>query len=81
MKKVGYDDISVNVVKRCQGELLRPLQHIFSICFNKGCFPDQMKVAKVTPIFKSGNPEVINNYRPISILPCFSKILECIIFN
>ena len=37
-KSPGYDDISVNVVKRCQGELLRPLQHIFSICFNKRCF-------------------------------------------
>lgn len=40
-----------------------------------------MKIAKVTPIFKSGDKGVISNYRPISVLPCFSKLLERIIYN
>ena len=40
-----------------------------------------MKVAKVTPIFKKGEKSSISNYRPISVLPCFSKILERIMYN
>ena len=45
----------------------------------QGCVPDKLKVAKVTPIFKSGNKEELSNYRPISILPICSKILEKIV--
>ena len=40
-----------------------------------------MKIAKVIPIFKSGNKNIFNNYRPISILPAFSKILEKVMAN
>ena len=42
-----------------------------------------MKIAKVIPFFKNGAPENITNYRPIpiSVLPCFSKLLECIMYN
>ena len=41
-----------------------------------GVFPDQLKIAKIVPVFKAGNKKILNNYRPISILPAFSKILE-----
>ena len=44
--------------------------------FLMGVFPDQMKIAKIVPVFKAGNKKILNNYRPISILPAFSKILE-----
>ena len=47
----------------------------------KGIFPDQLKIAKVTPSFKKGDTALMDNYRPISVLPCFSKILERIIYN
>ena len=40
-----------------------------------------MKIAKVIPLFKNGNPEDITNYRPISFFPCFSKVLERIMHN
>ena len=40
-----------------------------------------MKMAKVTPIFKSGKKQLLTNYRPISVLSCFSKILERIMSN
>ena len=40
-----------------------------------------MKIAKVTPVFKAGKKELVSNYRPISVLPCFSKILEKIMYN
>jgi hypothetical protein len=53
-----------------------PLLNIFNKSLNQGVFPNEMKIAKVIPIFKSGNKECINNYRPISLLPQFSKLLE-----
>ena len=44
-------------------------------------FPNSMKVARVIPVFKSGDSSIASNYRPISILPCFSKIFERIMYN
>ena len=55
--------------------------NIFNLSLNTGIFHDRMKVAKVTPIFKKGEKCSISNYRPISVLPCFSKILERIMNN
>ena len=68
-KKPGYDDIHEN-------ELKTPLMNNFNLSLNTGIFPDRMKVAKVTPIFKQGEKSSISNYRPLSVLPCSSKILE-----
>ena len=46
-----------------------------------GIFPDPLKIAKVNPVFKTGDLKEISNYRPISVLPCFSKLLERIMHN
>ena len=54
---------------------------IFHSSFNEGIFPEQRKVAKVFPIFKVGSTEEEENYRPISILPIFSRVLERIMYN
>ena len=40
-----------------------------------------MKIAKVIPVFKGGDCADLSNYRPISVLPCFSKILERLMYN
>ena len=56
-----------------------PLKHIFNLSLLNGVFPDtscSMKIARVIPLFKSGNTKEFSNYRPISLLPQFSKILE-----
>ena len=55
--------------------------HIFNLSLAKGIFPDDLKIARVTPVFKAGNENEVRNYRPISVLPCFSKILERIMYN
>ena len=54
---------------------------IFHSSFNEDIFPKQLKVAKVSPIFKVGNMEEVGKYKPISVLPIFSKVLERIMYN
>ena len=54
---------------------------IFKQFLQKGCFPEELKIAPVTPIYKAVDVNKIGNYRPISVLPCFSKILERIMYN
>ena len=58
-----------------------PLAHIFNKSFLTGTVPDNMKIAKIVPIFKSGNKTILNNYRPISNIPAFSKLLEKLVCN
>ena len=53
--------------------VLEPFMHICNLSFSKGIFPQQMKIAKVIPIFESGDKSQFNNYRPISVLSQFSK--------
>ena len=80
-KSSGYDDISADGVKRVSDEIFVILKHIFNISLAKGVFPDKVKIARVTPIFKKGNNALVTNYRPISVLSCFSKLLERIMYN
>lgn len=76
---VGWDNISNKTLKLFKHILVPPLTHIFRMCFSEGIFPRCLKKAIVIPIFKSGNKDLVNNYRPISLLPSISKILEKII--
>ena len=62
-------------------EVATPQAHIVNLSLSHGIFPNDMKLAKKFPIFKNGNTKLFNNYRPISILPAFSKILEKIVCN
>ena len=80
-KSPGYDGISSNVVKTLFDSIASPLKHIFQLSIKTGKFPDSLKIAKITPIFKSGETFCLTNYRPISVLPCFSKVLERIMYN
>ena len=80
-KSPGFDDISFTVLENCFGALHKPLLHVFSLSIIKGICPDDLKIARVTPVFKGGDDKELGNYRPISVLPCFSKILERIMYN
>ena len=72
----GHDNISTKLLKETIDLILIPLTHIINQSFTSGIVPGNMKIAKIIPIFKSGNQEIMNNYRPISLLPAFSKLLE-----
>lgn len=58
-----------------------PICNMFSKCLEEGYFPDQLKKAKIVPVHKKGDMELPENYRPVSILPVLSKLLEIIIKN
>ena len=80
-KSTGADEISFNVTFNCFGELSDVLRYVFDLSLQTGIFPDPLKIAKVTPVFKTGDLKKVSNYRPISVLSCFSKILERIMHN
>ena len=80
-KAAGYDEFKPSVIKKIIHLIANPIMHICNISMSSGIFPDKMKVAKVIPVFKKGNPKLYSNYRPISVLSCFSKILERLIYN
>ena len=75
----GYDDIPPTLLKASSNLICVPLTHTINLSLTTGYFPDQLKQAKVLPVFKSGDKMNINNYRPISILPAFSKVYEKVI--
>ena len=77
----GFDGISFMVLKNCFGALHKPLLLVFNLSIVKGIFPDDLKIICVTPDFKGGDEKDLGNYRPISVLPCFSKVLERIMYN
>jgi hypothetical protein len=67
---------NANITKITAKEISKPLTHIFNLSFSSGIIPDNLKVALVTPIFKGNEENRFENYRPISVLTCFSKLLE-----
>ena len=77
----GEDGISTKLLTKTIDTILNPITHIINLTFETGIFPTDLKCAKVIPIHKSGDPCLLNNYRPISLLSSFSKILERTMYN
>ena len=77
----GYDCISMNVVRESFNLICAPLTYIINLSLNSGVVPKEMKIARVIPLFKSGDNSLFTNYRPVSVLPVFSKFLERIVYN
>ena len=64
-----HDDISIRMLKICDLAIIKPLSIIFRNCINHSTFPDLWKKSNICPIHKKGDKQIINNYRPVSLLP------------
>ena len=69
-------EIDMKIVKKVTHGISKPLTHIFNLSLQTGQFPNKMKIAKVIPLYKTGDKHHFTNYTLVSLLPQFSKILE-----
>ena len=72
----GYDGISTKILELCGSQISKPLAFIIDKSIKTGVFPEHLKYAVITPLHKTGDVSDMANYRPISLLPVFSKIFE-----
>ena len=80
-KSAGHDEICSKMIKAINAEILKPLTYIYNLTFLTGKIPKSLKTALVTPIFKANESNLFENYRPISVLSCFSKVLEKLMYK
>ena len=80
-KACGPFSISTSLLKTLKSVLSVPLQLLFNCSFSSGMVPDQFKVARVVPIHKKGSSYLVSNYRPISLLSIFNKLIEKIMYS
>jgi hypothetical protein len=76
----GYDEISSRIIKVSLPFIISPLTYICNAIFSTGVFPDRLKFAIIRPLFKKGEAQNVANYRPISLLTSFSKIIEKLLY-
>ena len=74
--KENIDSISIPILKEFRGFLSHIIADLINRCFETGVFPKLFKKALVLPLYKKDSPDLMTNYRPISILPKLSKIIE-----
>jgi hypothetical protein len=72
----GYDDIRSKILKTCASTISLPLSFICNHLLHAGIFPDRLKIAVVKTLHKKGDNHNMRNYRPLSLLPIFSKVFE-----
>ena len=75
-KSTGCDNISPRLLEDSAEFIAAPLTRIINISLTMGVVPNKLKCAKVIPVFKKGEKSDMDNYRPVSVLPTVSKILE-----
>ena len=71
----GYDEIPTKILKLSIPYILSPLTYLRNLMISTGTFPTPLKFAEIKPLHKKGEKSNISNYRPISLLTSFSKIL------
>ena len=77
----GYDEIMTEILKMSSPFIVSPLTYSCNRMLSTGIFPDILKFSEIKHIYKKGDKTLITNYRPISLLPVFSKIFEKIIYK
>ena len=78
-KSCGHDNLSSYFIKQIGHSIARPLSTIINKSLESGIVPDNLKLAKVVPIYKAKEKDEFTNYRPVSLLTTFSKIIEKIV--
>ena len=74
-----HDRISSELLKLISNDIADSITLTINQSLKSGIFPNQLKIAKVTPTYKKDNKKIISNYRPISVLPVVSKVFETVI--
>ena len=77
----GWDNIPTNIIKEISGVIVAPLTQLINKSLQQGVFPDALKIAKISPIYKSKSKTDVKNYRPISVLPVLSKVFEKVFYS
>ena len=77
----GFDDMNSMSLKISSEILVKPLTNICNLSLTQGIFPSQLKIANVIPLYKSDDPMLFNNYRPVSVLCVLSKVFEKMMYN
>ena len=77
----GYDELPSSIMKQCVETYVKQLTFLINMSITQGNFPNELKIARVIPLYKGENTQLIENYRPISVLPYFSKIFEKVMFT
>jgi hypothetical protein len=80
-KAAGIDDFNAKTIKIALSSILDPLTHVFNLSFSQGHVPNQLKISKVIPVYKKKEKFLPVNYRPISLLSIFDKILEKLMYK
>ena len=80
LKNGKSSDIPISVIKKIKRNIVLTLCKLYNKCLVLGKFPEMLKIGRITPIYKKGAKNDINNYRPVSTLPLFGKIFEKIIY-
>ena len=75
-KSAGYDEVSGSLIRKVIEPLAGVLSYIINLSFVQGKFPEALKINKIIPILKKGDDRLVENYRPVSLIPVFSKVLE-----
>ena len=77
----GWHGLSAYIGKQCVEGFIAPLTHIINMSITQGIFPDELKLARVIPVYKCNDKQTLSNYRPISILTLISKVLETAMYK
>lgn len=80
-KAVGHDGIRTDIIKQSMFLIAEPLTHVLNLSLMQGSFPEILKKSVVRPLYKKGDRSEMSNYRPVTLIPIFSKIYEKIMYN